>query len=221
MNYTLEEIRKHKNKIYDLSNKLINTFDINQEIMVNNEIKYEAECLLSLLNIKKNEINNINNQNNINFNMNNNFQQMDNQPIVFEQQQQMMIAQQMALMQQQMMAQQQEAMRQEQMNNILNNIQNKNENKFNTNIELSLYFKQNWEHKPPIYIECNSKDKVSDIIEKYRNKANDYDDSKKFIFNARNLNPSLSLVEAGIKNNSNIFVCRSKGIKRITDDRNS
>ena len=40
MNYTLEEIRKHKNKIYDLSNKLINTFDINQEIMINNKIKF-------------------------------------------------------------------------------------------------------------------------------------------------------------------------------------
>ena len=213
MNYTLEEIRKHKNKIYDLSNKLINTFDINQEIMVNNEIKYEAECLLSLLNIKKNEINNINNQNNINFNMNNNFQQMDNQPIVFEQQQQMMIAQQMALMQQQMMAQQQEAMRQEQMNNILNNIQNKNENKFNTNFELYLFFKQNWGHKPPILIECNFKDKVSDIIEKYRNKAKDYDENRDFIFNAKRLEPSYSVGESGLVHNSQIYVVRTGDLK--------
>ena len=53
MNYTLDEIRKHKNKLYDSSYKLINTFDINQEIMISNEIKYEAECLISLLNIKK------------------------------------------------------------------------------------------------------------------------------------------------------------------------
>ena len=206
MNYTLEEIRKHKNKIYDLSNKLINTFDINQEIMVNNEIKYEAECLLSLLNIKKNEINNINNQNNINFNMNNNFQQMDNQPIVFEQQQQMMIAQQMALMQQQMMVQQQEAMRQEQMNNILNNIQNKNEKNYNKNFVLSLWFKQCW---GDIYkINCNFKDKVSDIIEKYRNKAKDYDENIDFIFNAKRLEPSYSVGESGLKHNSRISVVR-------------
>ena len=86
MNYTLEEIKKHKIKINDLSNKLINTFDINEEIMINNEIKKETEFLLSLLNIKQNEIitfnNNINN--NMNFNMNNNFsQQMNNQQFQF------------------------------------------------------------------------------------------------------------------------------------------
>ena len=86
MNYTLEEIKRHKIKINDLSNKLINTFDINEEIMINNEIKKETEFLLSLLNIKQNEIitfnNNINN--NMNFNMNNNFsQQMNNQQFQF------------------------------------------------------------------------------------------------------------------------------------------
>ena len=36
MNYTLEEIKRHKIKINYLSNKLINTFDINEEIMINN-----------------------------------------------------------------------------------------------------------------------------------------------------------------------------------------
>ena len=86
MNYTLEEIKRHKIKINDLSNKLINTFDINEEIMINNEIKKETEFLLSLLNIKPSEIitfnKNINN--NMNFNMNNNFsQQMNNQQFQF------------------------------------------------------------------------------------------------------------------------------------------
>ena len=86
MNYTLEEIKRHKIKINDLSNKLINTFDINEEIMINNEIKKETEFLLSLLNIKQNEIitfnKNINN--NMNFNMNNNIsQQMNNQQFQF------------------------------------------------------------------------------------------------------------------------------------------
>ena len=109
MNYTLEEINKHKNKINSLSNKLINTSDINEEIMINNEIKNETECLLSLLNIKKNEIINLNNNNNnnINFNMNNNFyQQMNNQHFQLYQQQQMMA--------------QQQAAKQAQMNAILN-----------------------------------------------------------------------------------------------------
>ena len=82
MNYTLEEIKRHKIKINDLSNKLINTFDINEEIMINNEIKKETEFLLSLLNIKQNEIITFNN--NMNFNMNNNFsQQMNNQQFQF------------------------------------------------------------------------------------------------------------------------------------------
>ena len=35
---------------------------------------------------------------------------------------------------------------------------------------------------------------------------------KKFIFNAKNLNPSLSLAEAGIAHNSNIFVVTTKGV---------
>ena len=176
MNYTLEEIRKHKNKINELSNKLINIFDVNEEIMINNEIKYETECLLSLLNIKKNEINNINNQNNIE--------------------------------QQQMMAQQQEEMMQ-QMENMLNNIGNNTQ----LNILINVNFRVSGSASQPISlvtIQCNPEEKVSDIIEKYRNKANDYDDSKKFIFNAKNLNPNLSAAEAGITNNANIFVVRIK-----------
>ena len=214
MNYTLEEIRKHKNKINELSNKLINIFDINEEIMINNEIKNETECLLSLLNIKKNEISNINNQNNMNCNINNNFQQMNHQQMIYEQQQQMI---DQFPFQQNMMAQQL-AMRQAQINNMLNSIGNDNNQKI-----IFVTFRAS-DIIAPVTVQCNPEEKVSDIIEKYRNKVNDYDDSKKFIFNSKNLNPSLSLVEAGIKNNSNIFVCRIKGIKGIkgiTDDRNS
>ena len=62
-------------------------------------------------------------------------------------------------------------------------------------------------------IQCTPNDKVSDIIEKYRNKANYRDETKKFIFNAKNLNTSLSVAEAGITNNANIFVVATKGIK--------
>ena len=99
------------------------------------------------------------------------------------------------------------------MNNMLNNIQNKNENKFNTNFELSLQFKQNWEHKPPIIIKCNFKDKVSDIIEKYRNKANDYNENRKFIFSAKNLEPSYSVAEAGLIDHSIIYVISTGDLK--------
>ena len=65
----------------------------------------------------------------------------------------------------------------------------------------------------PIMVQCTPNDKVSDIIDRYRNKANDHDNTKKFIFNAKNLNTSLSVAEAGITNNANIFVVATKGIK--------
>ena len=80
------EINKHKTNICNLAMKLSNTFNIYEEISINNEIKKETEFLLSLLNIKQSEIitfnKNINN--NMNFNMNNNFsQQMNNQQFQF------------------------------------------------------------------------------------------------------------------------------------------
>jgi len=67
----------------------------------------------------------------------------------------------------------------------------------------------------PIRFLCNPGDKISDIIKEYRKLSGDYDQSKKFIFNARNLNQSLCACEVGIKNNDNIFVVSTKGIKGI------
>ena len=64
-----------------------------------------------------------------------------------------------------------------------------------------------------IMISCKKDDKVSDIIEKYRSKANDYSLTKKFIFEARNLHPQKTLIEAGLKNNSNIFVVETYGVR--------
>ena len=52
----------------NLVNSLINTQSINEEILINNEIKTESECLKSLLNIKQEKIMNQINQNNNNFN---------------------------------------------------------------------------------------------------------------------------------------------------------
>ena len=66
---------------------------------------------------------------------------------------------------------------------------------------------------PPTMIQCMPEDKVSDMIEKYRIKSGDRDTTKKFIFNAHALNPSLKLIEAGITNNANVFVVVTKGIK--------
>ena len=55
-------------------------------------------------------------------------------------------------------------------------------------------------------VQCMPDEKVSEIIEKYRYYSGDRDPSKKFIFNAQNLDLSLSAAEAGITNNANIFV---------------
>ena len=89
MEYTLEEIKKHKIKISNLSIQLINTNNIADEIMLNDEIKNETNCILSLLNIKLNEIQQNNN------NINNNYQNFN------------IINQQEILARQQMLAQQQ------------------------------------------------------------------------------------------------------------------
>ena len=106
---TEQEIQVHKNKLNYLTNRLINVHDVDEEILINNEIKVESECLFSLLNIKKQEIeqhnmqnNNMNNNNFFNpmFNQNN----MNNNPNQQFQQLQML---QQQMMQQQMMAQQQ------------------------------------------------------------------------------------------------------------------
>ena len=66
---------------------------------------------------------------------------------------------------------------------------------------------------PPIMIQCLDSDKISELIQRYRTKANDTDDSKKFIFNAKQLNTTLTVGEAGITDNANIFVVTTRGVK--------
>ena len=86
------EINKHKTNIYNLAMKLSNTFNIYEEISINNEIKKETEFLESLLNIKNQQ----------------NMLQPLNQMMPQQMQQQMLQQQfqQMMLMQQQMFQQQ-------------------------------------------------------------------------------------------------------------------
>ena len=191
-NITEQEIQKHKDKLNNLIFRLNNTHNIDEENSINNEIKNESEFLSSLFNIKRNELNQNNNMNN---NNNNFFNPMPN-PMINDQMQQQMIQQQM--MQQQMLQQQ---MMQQQME-----MQNQ---------YIRVIFRQSGENSkniPPITIQCKPFDSVSSIIEKYRNASGDKDPYKKFIFNAKNLNQALDLNEAGISNNSNIFVVSTRGI---------
>ena len=66
---------------------------------------------------------------------------------------------------------------------------------------------------PSITIQCTLDEKVGTVIERYRNKTGDRDTTRKFIYNAKSLNPALTLAEAGINNQATIFVMVTKDIK--------
>ena len=158
---------------------------------------------------------------------------MDNNAMTQMMQQQMMQQQMMQqqMMQQQMMQQQmmQQQAKQAQMQNILNQAAGTGQGAANPSIQMpssvpstsqgagiSVIFRASGatgQASAPIMVQCMSDEKVSEVIEKYRNKSGDRDPTKKFIFNAKNLAPSLSVAEAGITNNANIFVVATKGIK--------
>ena len=109
----------------------------------------------------------------------------------------------------------QQAMNMMNPNNFIANNNQSNNKATNNNGEINVFFRASGEgqKKDAIQIQCMLNDKVSDIIEKYKNKAGVVGTGKKFIFNAKNLVPSLTLAEAGITNNANIFVVETKGIK--------
>ena len=98
-------------------------------------------------------------------------------------------------------------MMQMQMNNMLNNQNtgNQNQNASQTQTTDSskptggkcVIFRKSGEGQqgPPIMIQCMDNDKISDVIQRYRTKSSDNDNSKKFIFNAKQLNPGLSVVD--------------------------
>ena len=106
------------------------------------------------------------------------------------------------------------------MNNLINN--NINPMMRNTNIKIdqylnnpvsfNVYFRESGnaiKNKNPIMVNVKEDEKISDIIQKYRVKSSNYDDNLKFIFNAKDLITSLTVAEAGLTNNANIFVVRT------------
>ena len=201
MDNTLLEINKHKFNIAEFSQKLIRTFDLNDEMFITNEIKKEIEFLFSLYNIKNNIIKNqMPNNNNMN-NMNNFFNPLLNPNFNYNQYQQIL---QQQMMQFQQAMQQQEMMMRQQMENI--------QKEQNQNSEISvLFYRRGFDR--PIEIRCSLKDKCSDIFRKYKNLATKMNDTVKFIFNAKALPPSLTVEEAGITHNSNVFVVETNGVR--------
>ena len=187
MDYTLFEISKHKLNINTLSNKLINTFDINEEISINNEIKKETEFLLTLLNMKKIQMNtqilqNTNINNNMNFN-----NQMINNPFILNNNQ---FNQQQPI--------QERILEEEGLERM---------------ISITFEYPDDKDFHRKTTILCGLSDKMSDVIEKYRNKVNDRDNNDIFIYNASAINTSFTVAESGIFANTNIKVIKFGRIK--------
>ena len=194
MENVLEEIKKHKNKMNELSTRLINITDINEEILLNTEIKNETEFLLSLFNIKKNLININQFPNQFMFSPQQQQQMAQQQAMI--QQQQAIMQQQQAIMQQQMMAAQVQANKQAQMNNILNNMDNDKK-------EINIKFNKKGNI---IYIKMSKDEMVSVLIGEYMRKTNTK--NAKFMFSNKILSPTdiSTLYEVGLKDNSEIIV---------------
>ena len=83
----------------------------------------------------------------------------------------------------------------------------------NISVQFRVQIGQNGVPKPPITIQCNLNDKVSKVVQYYRNKTGDNDAAhQKLIYNAKRLNETLTLAEAGIINNSTIFIINDEGL---------
>ena len=180
MESMLQEINTHKAKLLNLINNLINTQLINDEIFINNEIKKESEILNSLFNIKQNFL--MNPINPMNLNNNINLNPLMIQPNLIMNPPQMNLN----------------------MNQFNFNPQQINEN--NNNDFLQIFFR-NCANYEITTIFCSRTDKISTLIEKYRNKANDYGDNI-YLFNEKQLNNYLdsTLNDLGLVSNSKITV---------------
>ena len=94
---------------------------------------------------------------------------------------------------------------------LFNKDQNNFENENKNNI-IDLYFNQGNNGKTFV-VHCNINDRICDVIEKYRNKANDYTDSY-FLYNLRDLNGLTStLKENKIGDKASIEVDRKGELK--------
>ena len=187
MEYIQQNINFQKTKLLNLINNLINTQLINQEIYINNEIKKESELLSSFL-IEKQKY--VISQNSINNNIIN--------PFLMPQPNLMMNAPQMNI-------NPIKIPQVEIIDNNLNSLENANEKKVN-----NIKFEQS--HSGKIYtVRCFGNDRICDVIEMYRKKANDYNDNF-FLFNMRDMNGlAKTLNDIGITNCSKIRVDK-KGV---------
>ena len=195
----------------NMNNKNMNYNNIQMNMNMNNMNNKNMKCNNNQFQMNMNNMNNINNMNNMNImnNMNSNNMNCNNNQIK--------------------MNMNMNNMNKMNGNNNINNIKpNNNQIKMNMNIisnmnnniyknmngnnsynsinvkYITVFFSYN--SNPIIQIDVNIKEKVSYLIEKYKEKENNFDPSLKFYFNNKVLNNDLSIEEAGIKNNSTIIV---------------
>ena len=91
----------------------------------------------------------------------------------------------------------------------MNNMNMMNSQKYNQSGVIVVLFKQEFEYVNGIAITCNLNEKISEIINRYRKKANDYYQNESFINSGRELCPSLTVYQSGITENSSISVCKT------------
>ena len=103
---------------------------------------------------------------------------------------------------------------QQQQNNAFNSQQNQGINNGAQNQIGLTFIKNNVEaYQKKLKIYCLDSDKVNDVIKKYRVKAEDHNQNENFVFNAKNLNPELTVAESGLQNESIIFVLNKEGVE--------
>ena len=90
-----------------------------------------------------------------------------------------------------------------QMNPAMNNNMNSQVN----NNSIKVFFRlRDGGSQAPILIKCSLTDKVSDIIGKYKAKASVSLEGKKYLFKEKELDSNSTLEDAGLVDNSNIFI---------------
>ena len=184
MEYIQQEINMHKTKLFNFINSLINTQLITEELFFYNEIMKVCQFLNSLLNIKQNTLINQNNFINI------------NNPMLFQPNMEMNNIQPNMNMNQLQKNEQQ----------IYSNFDKDNNTKSNKIINISFYDC----YSGMTVVQCPKNEKICDLIEKYRKKANNYKDSF-FLYNLRDLNKLGNFVtvdDVELKNGSTIQVLR-------------
>ena len=97
---------------------------------------------------------------------------------------------------------------------IRNNENNLNDFQINNSQKINIFFVQTWSNKI-ITLICSKNEKISDLIQKYRDKSNDYNMNIQFLFNNRELDLSKTMSECELINYSKIYIYLNKDVKNF------